>query len=155
MDTEVKNDGWQDLQKPLSPSNKRMRLFLATYSLGAIVVFLMVAGYRTFPGPTLWFSIPLVLIGAFIFLPMGVLLPFLHYGSMPMTERPPLVALLVEHQPLLLLLYYLLIFLIAHFGSSTDKPRTFRLLYLLFVALVIINVAGCLSNPVPIPGLLK
>ena len=139
MDTEVENDGWQDVQKPLSPRTKRMRLFLATYALGALVVLLTGAAFRIFPNP-------LVIIG-FIFLPMGVM-TFLDYGStMPMTERPLFVTLLIELQPLFLLLSYLLIFLIPYIGSSTKKPRTFRLLYLFFVALVIINVAGCLSSP--------
>ena len=83
---------------------------------------------------------------------MGVIIPFIIYGSdLPMTLPPPLDTLLVELQPLLILPSYILIFLIPLFGSSTEKPRTFRLLYLLFVALVIINVAGCLRTPVIMP----
>lgn len=157
MNTEPKNDGSENVQKPLSLRKKRMGLFLATYCLGAIVVFFIVpllplqVELYSVTGAPIFSRFLTLFIGSFIFLPMGVM-SFLDYGSaMPMTERPPLVTLLVELQPLFVLLSYVLISLIPLFGSSTEKPRTFRLLYLLFVALVIINVAGCLSSPVIIP----
>ena len=151
MNTEPKNDAWQDVRKPLSSRAKRHLLFLATYFLGAIVVFLTGAGYNIFPGLTFSFPNPLIIIGALIFLPMGLgFFPY-YYSDMLMTERPQLAALLSELIPWLLLLSYILIFLIPLFGSSTEKPRTFRLLYLIFVALLIMNVAGCLSSPLTIP----
>ena len=157
MNTEPKNDAWQDVRKPLSSRAKRHLLFLATYSLGSIVVFFIVpllplqVELYSVTGAPIFSRFLTLFIGSFIFLPMGIM-SFLDYGSdMPITERPPLVTLLVELQPLLVLLSYILISLIPLFGSSTEKPRTFRLLYLLFVALVIINVAGCLSRPVILP----
>ena len=157
MNTELKNDAAQDDQKPLPSRRKRHYLFLATYSLGALVVFFIVpllplqVELYSVTGAPIFSRFLTLFIGSFIFLPMGVM-SFLDYGStMPMTERPPLVTLLVELQPLFVGLSYILISLIPLFGSSTEKPRTFRLLYLLFVALVIINVAGCLSRPVILP----
>ena len=148
MNTELKNDAAQDVQKPLPAQRKRHYLFLATYSLGAVVVFFM--------GPPLQklnsFSadqdfaflleyILFLIAGTFFFLPMGVVLPFIHYGSGVPSSL----------QVLLLGLSYILTPLLLLFGSSTEKPRTFRRLYLLFIGLLVMNVAGCIINPVHIP----
>ena len=89
-------------------------------------------------------NIPLILLliaGTFGFLPSGVVTSFIANDS-----GVPYPFLL-----LLLGLSYILTALFPLFGSSTEKSGTFRRLYFLFITLVIINVAGCLSNPVPIP----
>src|SRR5919109_2467506 len=86
MNTEPDNDSRHDVQKPLSPRTKRMRLFLATYCLGAIVLF--------FIGPPLeelnssvsaelnislfLVEILLFLAMTFIALPTGVMAPVIH-----------------------------------------------------------------------------
>lgn len=138
------NVGWQDMKKPLSARRKRMYLFLATYSLAAMVVFFMGSPMQKLGSAPAEPEIPLLLLliaGTFAFLPSGVVIPFIAGDS---GVPYPLLLLLLG-------LSYVLTALLPLFGSSTEKPRTFRRLYFLFVVLVIINVAGCLSNPVPIP----
>jgi hypothetical protein len=140
MTTQPNNDSRQDVQKPLSARTKRMRLFLATYSLGAIVLFFM--------GPPLEelnsnvsadLNISLFMVEILFFLamtvialPMGVMAPFI--------DGPPSL------QVTLVLLSYILTLILPVFGSSTEKPRMFRRLYLLFIGLIVINVAGCSSS---------
>lgn len=85
MNTEPNNDSRQDVQKPLSPRTKRMRLFLATYSLGAIVLFFMgppLEELNSSVSADLNISLFLVeilffLAMTFIALPMGVMAPFI------------------------------------------------------------------------------
>jgi hypothetical protein len=144
MNTEPNNDSRQDVQKPLSPRTKRMRLFLATYSLGAIVLFFMgppLEEVSSRIGADLNFPLFLVeilffLACTFIALPVGVVVPFID---------GPYIGGSSSLQITLVLLSYMLTLLLPVFGSSTEKPRTFRRLYLLFIGLLVINVAGCSS----------
>jgi hypothetical protein len=143
MNTEPNNDSQQDVQKPLSPRTRRMRLFLATYSLGAIVLLFIgppLEELNSSVSADLNISLFLVeilffLAMTFIALPMGVMAPVID-GSIGV---PPSLHVM------LVLLSYLLTLFLPVFGSSTEKPRTFRLLYLLFIGLVVMNVAGCSS----------
>ena len=118
-----------------------MSVFLATYSLGVIVVFFIgppLQKLSSFSAGADFPSILFLLAGTYFFLPTGVALPFIAYGSIPYSIQLLLVGL-----------SYILTPLLPLFGSSTEKPRTFRRLYFLFIALVIMNVAGCISSPVP------
>ena len=154
MNTELNNNSRQGVEKSLMPRTKRMRLFLATYTLGAIVVFFMgppLQKLNSFSAdqdfPFILEYILFLIPGTFFFLPMGVVLPFIHYSSgVPSSLQP-----LLNSLPVLLLgLSYILTLLLPLFGSSTEKPRTFRRLYLFFIGLLVTNVAGCITNPVPI-----
>ena len=147
MNTEPNNDSRQDVQKPLSPRTKRIRLFLATYSLGAIVVFFMGPALQEVNSRVSADRFPLFLVEilfflacTFIALPIGVVVPFIDYGPGVPYSLPPL----------LLGLSYILTLLLPVFGSSAEKPRTFRFLYLLFIGLVVMNVAGCITISGPL-----
>lgn len=148
MNTETKDESLQDVQKPVWSHRKRMSLFLATYTLGALLVFFIgppqqnLRAARADQGFLFLLGDFLILLaGTFVFLPMGAVLPFIAFDS----------GVAYPLQLLLSALSYILTPLLPLLGSSAERPRTFRRLYLIFLGLLVMNVAGCLANPVPIP----
>lgn len=135
----------------LVTTKRRPLLFLATYFLAVIIV----TGLTTIPyvnhpvaRPDFSFFLERFIL-LLLFLPWGVMvgvewilnLVGIH-AQLIRTEGPfpgPSNAL----GGWLGISDYLLFFMIAVIGSTTRKQRTFRILYLVFIGLLLINIGGC------------
>ncbi len=134
-------------------TKRRPLLFLATYFVAVIIgTGMMSIPYINHPVARPDFTYFLGnFIGATLFLPVGVVvtLEWILNGigiraELIRTAGPfpgPSNAL----GSLACLSGYLLIFIIPLVGSITRKQRTFRILYFIFIGLLILNFGGCLA----------
>jgi hypothetical protein len=136
-------------------SRGRPLRFLGTYIGGAALVSAIFAGMSaggSFEEVMGMFFV--ILFGAIIFLPWGVLWGIQWMAETLTGTSPGLLAITgLDVRPanpgvwLLLILSYGSFLVLMILGSITKSQKTFRLVYLMFVFLLILNMGGCLLNP--------
>ena len=158
MNTEAENIATQTVREPLS-RERRFSLFLGTYIITAFIVTIISiaidAADSRYGLKDFFLGFLFIFPSVLIFLPWGVL-PALEWISNQVFAIP--LTLLDYHAgpaptttnifaSLLMILSYILFFALLRAGTRTNKTRTFRLLYFMFVFWVIVNAAGCLVHP--------
>ena len=142
---------------PDAPVTTRRRplIFLATYIGGASLLSAIFAGMSG--GGSLEDTVGMffvILFGALIYLPWGLLSGIQWIATTVFGASAGLFAVTgLDVRPanpgvsLLLVLSYASFLVLLILGSITKSQKTFRLVYLMFVFLLILNMGGCLLNP--------
>ncbi len=151
MDLQSKN-GVQTIPDPVT-MKRRPLLFLATYFAAVIIATgIITIPYINHPVARPDFTFFLErFIGITLFLPMGLVVVFekllnlvgirteLIHTSGPFPGPSNAFGGMIGF------LDYVLIAIVLSVGSLTKKQQTFRVLYLLFVSLLIMNIGGCVA----------
>ena len=148
----------QTVQEPPS-RGRRVLLFLLTYVIAALTVVVIAIAIDAANSPyrsSDYLSAFLLFVpSVMILLPWGVL-PALEWISnylftIPITlvnyHAGPFPVAANIFASLLVGLSYILLFVMLRAGVVTKRLRTFRLIYLGFLSLVILNAGGCLVHP--------
>jgi hypothetical protein len=144
-----------DSSTPAAPGSRTVKrhflLFLATYLVVVIIrTAIMTIPYINHPVAQPDFTFFLErFIGSLLFLPVGLLVGLEWIGNalgmraeLIRTEGPfagPSRGL----GTLVCLSNYVLVFIIVLAGSLARKQQTFRILYIVFIGLLLINLGGC------------
>ena len=136
-------------------TRRRPLLFLGTYVGGAALLSAIFAGMSG--GGSLEDTVGMffvILFGAILYLPWGLLSGIQWMAETLIGTSPGLFAVTgLDVRPanpgvwLLLVLSYGSFLVLLILGSITKSQKTFRLVYLMFVFLLILNLGGCLLNP--------
>ncbi len=126
-------------------TRRRPFLFLAAYFIGVIIA----TGLIAYPSTDDFSFILSTFIAAVFFLPCGLVLAInwilnifgmdielILFRGFSVTSANALASLLIG-------ISYLLCFMIPVAGSLTTRQRTFRILFFIFVALLIVDIGGC------------
>jgi hypothetical protein len=134
-------------------TKKRPLLFIAAYFAGVIIATGMITiPYINHPvaRPNFTFFLER-LIGITLFLPMGLvvalewLLNIVGIRAELIHTGGPFPGPSNAFGGMIGFLDYLLMVIIIFVGSLTKKQQTFRVLYLFFIGLLIINISGCVG----------
>lgn len=136
----IPNDAPRPNSDPVT-TRRRPVLFLAVYLIG-----LVIAAGNAFPGSgTGVSSVIQLFMLAFALLPYGLAAAVQAFtgGIIELIEPGPIPLPINALGYGVIALSYLSCFLLPLAGSITTKQRSFILLFITFIILIIINVAGC------------
>jgi hypothetical protein len=156
MDTNSENKTSQMTQE-LPSSNERFNLFFKAYIVAVIIVtgivlLRLVLSGSPFIREELLLTILVTFLSAIVYLPMGLLaalgwvlqkgfgldVNFISgFEGLPSADN--------TFQAVSQSLSYLLLLGVSITGFLTKKRRTFRILYYIFIGLLIIDIGGCMS----------